>query len=224
MPPHPALPWTLRSIARLERPGGLRSPRVSEPGFEKWHRIRRNLGWRAFVEVLHADLAESFPTPFGFASWTIDPLADLSEAEAEALVRDASTPDQTDASTFLRAAARGLGLPAGGAFSQLPRPLPRERVLELPGSAGRIAAWHVVGQPGLSFHDQFAFVADTDEERALVGLAAVEARANPPTIYTSDALRRAVKQGVRFDRAMGIRGWAPAEALAAELQLDVRWA
>lgn len=224
MPPHPALPWTLRSIARLERPGGLRPPRLTEPGFEKWHRIRRNLGWRAFLGLLHADLAESFPTPFGFANWVGDPITHLTEAEAEALVRDAALVDDGDAPTFLRAAARGLGLPAGGAFSQLPRPLPRERVLELPGSAGRIAAWHVVGQAGLSFHDQFAYVADSDEERALVGLAAVEARANPPTIHTSDELRRAVKQGLRFDRVMGIRGWAPAEALAAELQLDVRWA
>ncbi len=31
--------WTLRSIARLERKGDLRSPRLTEPGLKKWHRI-----------------------------------------------------------------------------------------------------------------------------------------------------------------------------------------
>ena len=224
MPTHPALPWTLRAVARLERAGGVRGPRLTEPGFAKWHRIRRNLGWRDFAAVLHQDLAETFPLSFDVDSWRRDPFADLADDEAGALIDAAAAPEAGDAHAFLRAAARGLGLPAGGAFSSLPRPLPRERVLELPGACGRIAASQVIGQAGLSFHDQYVYVADTDEERALVGLAAVEARANPPRVLTSDDLRAQVRRGVRFARAQGSRGWAPAEALVAELGLEARWA
>jgi hypothetical protein len=47
--------WTLREIARLER-GGLRPPRLTERDQERWHRVRRKLGWVAFIELLHEDL------------------------------------------------------------------------------------------------------------------------------------------------------------------------
>lgn len=55
--------WTLREIARLER-GDLRPPRLTEPDQERWLRVRRKLGWVAFVELVHENLAEAFPTAF----------------------------------------------------------------------------------------------------------------------------------------------------------------
>lgn len=224
MPIHPALPWTLRSIARLERAGGIRAPRLTEPSFEKWHRIRRHLGWRDLVAILHQDLADAFPVPFNLAAWSADPTSDLSHDEAEQAIRVAAAPDEADSHTFLRAAARGLGLPSAGALSDVPRTLPHQKVLELPGSCGRIAAWQVLSQPGLAFHDQFVFVADSDVERILIGLAAVEARANTPTILSSAEVRAQLGRGQRFDRAVGVPGWPAAETLAATFGGDVKWA
>ncbi|MFZ5478746.1 MAG: hypothetical protein ACOZNI_18385, partial [Myxococcota bacterium] len=207
-----------------ERAGGVRGPRLTEPGFEKWTRIRRNLGWRDFITLLHDDLAEAFPLPFDLNRWTSPPLGDLDDAGAEALVNECAADDGADAHAFLRAAAKALGLPAGGALSELPRTQPHHKVLELPGAAGRAAAWQVLTQGGIAFHDQFVFVADTDEERALIGLAAVETRANPPTILTTTQVRDHAKRGQPFDRVVGIRGWAPAEALASQLGVEARWA
>ena len=221
---HPALPWTLQSIARLERSGGVRSPRLTEPSFEKWKRIRRHLGWRDFVTLLHQDLAEAFPVPFNFAGWSGDPTSDLTHEEAEEAIRASLVVDDFDAHRFLRAAAKALGLPATGSLSEVPRTQPHQKVLELPGSCGRIAAWQVLSQPGLAFHDQFVFVADSDVERILIGLAAVESRANTPTILTTAEVHAHVGRGQRFDRAIGVRGWAAADALAGELGGDVKWA
>lgn len=220
MPVHPSLAWTLRSIARVERAGGIRPPRLTEPGFQHWARIRRHLGWKDFAALLHEDLAEAFPVPFDIRRWRTAPFAELTEAEAEELVRDAAGPDDADAHGFLRTAARALGLPSTGSLSEIPRTHSHQKVLEL--ACGRIAAWQVLTQPGLAFHDQFVFVADTDEEWTLVGLSAVEARANPPQVVTSSEVRALVK-GQRFDRLVGLRTPA-SERLAAELGLEARWA
>lgn len=221
MPPHPSLAWTLRSIARLERAGGVRPPRLTEAGFEHWNRIRRHLGWRDFAALLHEDLADAFPLPFDVRGWMEAPFADLSADEAERLIREAAAPEDQDAHAFLRAAARGLGLPATGTLSDVPRTQPHQKVLEL--GFGRIAAWQVLSQPGLAFHDQFVFVADSDEERTLIGLSAVEARANPPQVLSSAEARAWVKRGQRFDRVVGLKT-PSTEQLAADLGLETRWA
>jgi hypothetical protein len=221
MAPHPCILWTLRSIARLERAGGIRPPRLTEPGFAHWHRIRRRLGWRELIALLHEDLASAFPLPFELSSWQAPALAGLNEAEAERLVNEAAVVDDSDPHAFLRAAARAFDLPSGGALSQLPRAMAHHKVLEL--GFGRIAAAQVIGQTGLAFHDQFVFVADNDAQRALIGLAAVEARANPPLVLTVAELRAQVQRGQRFDRVLGLP--TPLhEQLAGELGLDAKWA
>ncbi|MSP74265.1 MAG: hypothetical protein EXR76_19205 [Myxococcales bacterium] len=149
----------------------------------------------------------------------------MTEAEGEQLVRAAaaSTAEPLDSGAFLRAAARDLGLPAGGAIADLPRTAPGQRVLELPGSGGRIAAWQVANLPGLAFHAQFVFVADTDAERILVGLSASECRANEPTIWTSTEALAALNGGERFDRLVGHSGYEPAARFAAACGQDVRF-
>jgi hypothetical protein len=170
---------------------------------------------------LHEDLADAFPLPFDVRSWSNPPFAELPHDEAEGMIRAAAAPDDQDAHTFLRSAARGLGLPSTGTLSEVPRTQPHQKVLEL--GFGRIAAWQVLTQPGLAFHDQFVFVADTDEERAMVGLSAVEARANPPQVLSSAEARAWVKKGQRFDRVVGLKTPAT-ELLAADLGLETRWA
>lgn len=56
------LTWTLREIARLER-GGMRPPRLTEPDFERWQRVRRKLGWVAFIVVAARRLVEDAAEP-----------------------------------------------------------------------------------------------------------------------------------------------------------------
>ena len=90
MPQHSALSLTLEAIARLELPGGIRSPRLTEPGWERWLRVRRKLGWVDFIALVHQDLAEAFPRPFDLSRWDTHPLEDLTEAEAERLVASVS--------------------------------------------------------------------------------------------------------------------------------------
>ena len=75
MPFPPALPWIIESIARLELSGGVRQARLTQPGHDRWHRIRRRLGWADFVALLCQDLAEAFPHPFALDRWIEHPLA-----------------------------------------------------------------------------------------------------------------------------------------------------
>lgn len=222
MPPASALHWTLRSIARIERRGGLRSPRLTEPGHAKWHRMRRRLDWMDFIELLHEDLAAAFPHPFDLARFESSPLAGLTPKLAEDLVVEAAQLDEADSVSFLRTTARALGLPLGS-FADLPRVQPHHKVLELPGSGGRIGFHQAQAHTDLALHEQFTFVADTDAERLVIGLASVELRSNPPRIIRADDLRKLHASGQRFDRVFGIKGHAPAEALASELKLEVRW-
>jgi hypothetical protein len=214
---HPLF-WTLREIARLER-GGLRPPRLTEKDQERWVRVRRKLGWVAFIELLHEDLAEAFPTAFALDRWSSHPTADLDDAAALAMIDQASEPDDMDRLTFLRHACRGLGLRDGGNIAALPKVQPAQRALELPGSGGRIAAYQVATH-GLAFHENFTFVADTDAERVAIGLVAAELRANKPTILSSEELRT---ERPRFDHVFGIE-YPSATRLATELSLEVRWA
>ena len=215
------LTWTLRSIARIEGPDGLRKPRLTEPGHVKWHRMRRRLDWIDFIELLHEDLAAAFPWPYDLGRWQTSPLSALTPKTAEELVGEAARPDDSDALTFLRTAARALGLPAGGNIADLPRVASHQKVLEL--ASGRIAFQQVQAHSDLAFHEQFTFVADSDAERLLIGLASVELRSNPPRILSPAELRQRHADGQRFDRILGIKGHTWAEALADQLKLEVRW-
>lgn len=134
MPTSPLSPLscTLREIARLER-GGLRPPRLTEPAHERWHRLRRKLGWVAFIDLLHEDLAQAFPTSFALDRWSAHPTDGLDEAAAKALIDEAAQTDDADRLAFLR-----LGWPAGLAGT------PRAPVRD--ARTGRVA---VLGQPSL---------------------------------------------------------------------------
>lgn len=217
------LETTLRSIARLEV-AGVRDPRLTEPDHARWHRFRRKLGWRAFVELLHEDLAGAFPVPFDLTRWSESPLLDLTESEAEQLIADAvrSVATPAEPAVFLRDCARTLSLPASGTLSDLTKVQPHHRVLELPGSGGRLAAALCIGGSGLAFHAQFTFVADSTAEHVAIGLAAVELRANEPRILTVEALRAAKAAGESFDRVFGLRDSPLAVELDKSLALEAR--
>jgi hypothetical protein len=174
----------------------------------------------AFIEVLHEDLAEAFPTAFAIDRWGTHPSSGLDDAAARALVDDAGRPDDADLLAFLRVVCRGLGVMDGGNIAALPKVQTHQHALELPGCGGRIAAYQVTTH-GLSFSERFTFVADTDEERVAIGIAAAELRANAPKILSSAELR---SERPKFDHVFGIRGYPSAEGLAAELGLEVRWA
>lgn len=219
------LTWTLRAIARAER-NGLRPPRLTEPNHERWHRVRRKLGWVAFIELLHEDLASSFPTCMDLSQWETHPTRTLDEPTAAALVDRALRPDDSDRPTFLRNACRDLGLMDGGNIAPLPKVQPHQRALELPGCGGRIAAHQVLSHENLGLDSHFTFVADTDIERVAIGLTAFELRANPPTVLTSAEL---LSTRPRFDVVFGssshVRAPHPStQHLATELGHDVRWA
>lgn len=212
----PLFESTLLAVARLEA-AGTRPPRLTEPGHATWHRFRRNLGPRDFVELLCEDLAPAFPLPFDLRRWGTDPaplaaLRALDDAAVDALIATASAGADAPIDDWLRERARALGLPAGGALSELPKVQPRFTVLELPGSAGRIAARLCSTDPTLALDRQFTLVADTPEERVLAGLCTVALGANPPTVLTSAELAAKPR---RFDRVFGLAGHPPAEALAA---------
>jgi len=219
-PSSPTLLWTLRAIARLERDVAkpLRSARLTEPGWPTWRRTAGRLGWAEFVALLHEDLAHAFPTAFDLSAHSQNPLAGLSDTAAEQLIREAITPSYQDTQSFLRAAAQGLGLPVGGAVSELPKVQAFQRVVELPGSGGRIAAQQVLSFPELSFNQQFLFVADSDAERVLIGIAALELRSNAPEVVTSSRLGELLTSGGRVDKAYGFSASTQAQQAIAALR------
>jgi hypothetical protein len=184
--------------------------------------VRRKLGWVAFIELLHEDLAEAFPTTFALDRWSTKPTVGLDDTAAATLVHEAAAlVDDSDRLAFLRVACRGLGLMDGGNIAALPKVQAHQRAIELPGCGGRIALHQVVTHGGLAFHEHFMFVADTDSERVAIGIAAAELRANVPKIITRAEL---AVEGRKFDHVFGIKGYESAERLASELGLEVRWA
>lgn len=218
---HEALPWTLRAIARLERSDdGVRQPRLTEPELASFHRMRRRLDHADLIELLHEDLAEAFPLPFGQEAYERDLFQALDDNIAKALIADVQALEEADTLAFLRQAASALGLLSGGKLSELRKAQPRHKVLELPGSAGRIAAQQLSDNPSLSL-EQFTIVADSDAERALIGLVRVELRGSMPEVIPSTALHEANLS--RFDLVFGI-DTPHARALADELSLNVNWA
>lgn len=210
---------TLSAVARLEAAGD-KPARLTEPAFAKWHRFRRKLGWADFIRLLHEDLAEAFPEPFDVSRWGFDPFDGLEEATAEMLVKDAATPSDADKLEFLRVHARDLGLAAGGAIADLPKVQARYKVLELPGSGGRIAA-HQCAQHGLAYDKSFTFVALSAAERVAIGLGAVELRANPPIIIDASALEALASKKARFDCVFGLKAAPDAAAWAARFESEL---
>ena len=210
---------TLQSIARLEAAGIPPRKRLTDPDRALWNTFKRKLGPTDFISLLLEDGAQSFPVPFDLDRWHCSPLGTLDEEEADRLIDTTCAPIGGDATLFLRSAAALLGLPAGGRLAELPRIQPHERVLELPGTSGRAAAYLAARHADLAY-DAFTFVALTDADRVLVGLGAVELRANEPTVWSEGQVRRALADGTPFDRVIAHSEHPAGAALARELFAD----
>jgi len=174
------------------------------------------------IALLHEDLAEAFPYPFDLSRWAAEPLADLDDEQAEALIQEALAEDDSSTQSFLRQAARALGLPAGGAIAQLPKVQPHHDVLELPGSGGRIAAQQAI-EHGVAIADRFTFVAGSDAEQVCIGLAVVEVRSNAPRVWSLDQAGQEFAKGARFDQIFGVPDHEAAQRLVEAHSLEVRW-
>ena len=193
---------TLAAVARLEAAGD-KPARLTDPDFAKWKRFRRRLGWADFIRLLHEVLAEGIPEPFDVARWGFDPFEGLEDATAKTLLAEAAVPSTDDKLPFLRDQAKALGLPSGGAIADLPKVQARFKVLELPGSGGRIAA-HQCVHHGVAYNTTFTFVALTPAERVMIGLGAVELRSNVPTVVDAAGLERLAEKKTRYDRVYGL--------------------
>jgi len=214
----------LESLARLERAGRPARPRLTDPEWTAWRHFRRKLGFPEFIQLLCEDAALAFPVPFDFSRWHHNPLAGLRESEAEGLVRQAAAASDEDAAGFLRAAARAIGRQSGGKLADLPRIQPYQRTLELPGTSGRAALSLCLKYPDLAFDQTFTFVADSDADVVLIGLAAIELRSNPPQVLSRAELYAAIRAGALFDRVIGLGDYGPARSLAADFAFaEVLW-
>jgi len=199
----------LASIARLEA-AGIRPPRLTEPEHQRWQRFRRNLSCSDLIDLLHQDLAMAFPEPFGRHQ-----ACDLDDEQAKALLLEAASPSEEPSSRFLLRQAEALRLPTGGALSNAPQLQPQHQILELPGSGGRLSAYLCARDQSLGFDRQFTLMADSEEERCLIGLVTVELRGNAPRVWSSEQLEEELAKGARFDRVLGLKAapgaqrWAP---------------
>lgn len=209
----------LQSIARLEAADIPPRPRLTDPDRALWNTFKRKLGPKDFIALLLEDGAHSFPVPFDANRWSSDPLESLDDDDADRLIDTTRAPVGGDSNHFLRSAAALLGLPTGGRLADLPRVQPHERVLELPGTSGRAAAYLTARHADLAY-DAFTFVALDDADRVLVGLGAVEQRANEPTVWSEAELRRALAGGAPFDRVIAQREHPAGATLARDLFSD----
>jgi hypothetical protein len=165
----------LHALAREEH-AGRRPRRLLEPNLATWQRFRGRLGPRDLAELLLEDAAVTQPEPFAVAAVlghdrplqaVPDALVDGWLRELPALAADASLADDIEAQ------ALRLGLTARPAFSALHTLQPHHRVLELPGTGGRLAAYVAETQPGIFLKDVFTIACATWQERMLAGLVAV---------------------------------------------------
>jgi len=164
----------LHALIREEQ-AGRRSRRLLEPGHATWQRFRGRLELSDFVELLLEDAAVNQPEPFDVARFlgSAKALRSVPDAQVGAWLSEfaALSPEISDRD-YIEQQANRLGLKARPAFSDLHKLAPHHRVLEVPGSGGRLAAHAVLTQPGLSMKDMSVACASW-QERMLAGLVAV---------------------------------------------------
>jgi hypothetical protein len=166
---------TLHALAREEH-AGRRPKRLLEPGLATWQRFRGRLGPRDLAELLLEDAAVTQPQPF-LASAIFGreaPLQHLPDALVEgwlaSLAQEAlDGPMRAD----IEAQAKRLGLATRPAFAKLHKLQAHHRVLELPGTGGRLAAYIAETQPDIPVKDVFTVACGSWQEETLAGLVSV---------------------------------------------------
>jgi hypothetical protein len=202
----------LHAVAREEH-AGRRPKRVLEPDLATWRRFKGRLGPAALLELVVEDAAVTQPEPFA-ASAVLDsagngrPLAGVSDEMVEAwLGRLQSLNLDAPSREYVAAQAEFLSLGQRLAFADLHKVQPHHRVLELPGTGGRIAHYVVTEQAGIFFGDVFTMACGSWQERLLAGIVAVECRTVGPTrIRVDPELELARPEGrEKFSHVFGAR-------------------
>jgi hypothetical protein len=166
---------TLHALAREEQ-AGRRPRRLLEPKLATWQRFRGRLGPRDLAELLLEDAAVTQPEPFAASVvlGRVDPLAGVPDGLVEAWLQALPAVIEGAApAADVELHAQRLGLTARPAFSELPRLQTHHRVLEIPGTGGRLAAHIVQTQPGIFLKDVFTLACGGWQDRTLAGLIAV---------------------------------------------------
>ena len=198
----------IHALAREEQ-HGRRPRRLLEPDHATWNRFRGRMGARDLFELVLEDAAVTQAEPFHAAAILEAPEA--LDAVPEALIADllAAAPKLTlDASSsdYIDGQATLLGITARPALGDLRRIQPHDRVLELPGTGGRIAAHLVRTQPDLSLKDIFTIACATWQERVLAGLVAVESGAvGAVRILLDPTLAQVRDTGITFSVVFGLK-------------------
>ena len=202
------LATALHALAREEHIGRRRR-RLLEPNQATWQRFRGRLGPRDLVELVLEDAAVDQPEPFDVERVFGDrsPVASVPEAligdwltELPKMSLEAADRD------YLEEQAQRLGLKARPAFSDLHKLAPHHRVLELPGSGGRLVAHAVLTQAGLSMKDMFTVACASWEERMLAGLVAVTLDVRgQPRISVDPKLEQARHAEGGFTHVLGLK-------------------
>jgi hypothetical protein len=154
-----------------------RPRRLVEARHATWQRFRGRLQLRDLVELVIEDAAVNQPEPFDAARVLGDAatsIRSVPEAVIEQWIAElTSRPVDASERDYVEAQAKRLGLNARPAFSELPKLAPHHRVLEIPGSGGRLAGHAVLSDPTLSMKDMFTIACASWQERMLAGLVAV---------------------------------------------------
>lgn len=201
------LATALHALAREEQ-AGRRPRRLLEPQLATWQRFRGRMGPRDLAELLLEDAAVTQPEPFAAPSvlGRMEPFRDVPEAVVQAWLDELPSLPESAVLEDLDAQAHRLGLVQRPAYSELPKLQPHHRVLELPGSGGRLAARMVHGQAGIFLKDVFTIACATWQERMLAGLVAVglgvvgEAR-----IVLDPELNQLRRPDTAFSHVVGLR-------------------
>ncbi len=198
----------LYALAREEH-AGRRPKRLIEPNHATWQRFRGRLGPLDFAELVLEDAAVNQPEPFALER--VLGSREALRALPETLVGDwlselsrlpLGTPDRD----YIEDQAKRLGLKARPAFSDLHKLAAHHRVLELPGSGGRLAAHAVLSQSELSFKDMFTVACASWQERLLAGLVAVSLDVRGDTrILVDPTLEHARKAEGGFSHVFGLK-------------------
>jgi hypothetical protein len=199
---------TIRALAREEH-HGRRARRLLEPNLATWNRFRGRMGARDLFELVLEDAAVTQAEPFHAAAILEAPEA--LDAVPEALIADLlaaapKLPLDASSSDYIEGQATLLGITARPALGDLRRIQAHDRVLELPGTGGRIAAHLLQTQPGLSLKDVFTIACGTWQERVLAGLVAVESGAvGEVRILLDPTLAHVRDTGITFTVVFGLK-------------------
>lgn len=204
----------LRAIIRAEA-NSLVPERFTGTGKEIWHTFRNELTQGDQVALAIQDAGATMPVPFDPTTWWPEwpdwALRNLPEQHVQQWVTDAQESIHQTQEDYLRkqAVELDLSLPDTEKLSALPTPLPHEKWLELPGTAGWVA-YTLCIRPNadLYFWENFTILCQSQQEMFFAGLLAWELNAPPRhdlSIYLDPNLERVLRSERTYHQVVGRR-------------------